>query len=307
MTSLIDISKLTEDNARSLLEKIRWPNGPTCAHCGSGNVYRLQGNSTRPGLLKCRDCRKQFSVQVGTIFERSHIPLNKWVIAFHLMCSSKKGISALQLKRNLNLSYQSAWHMAHRIRHAMKNEPLKSMLGGVVEVDETYVGGKGRHKGTGRGTLTKTPVVALIARKGGMRAMAIERLTAEKLKGAIKGNVHKNSTIMTDEWHSYKGIGKEFDGGHETVKHSIKQYVRGRGKGKPKAHVNSAESWFALLKRGVHGTFHHVSKQHLNRYCDEFAFRWTHRKTTDGERTLAALSGAKGKRLSYKLPRAVGG
>jgi transposase-like protein len=229
--------------------------------------------------------------------EDSHIPMQKWIMAFHLMCSSKKGISALQLQRELGLgSYRSAWHMAHRIRHAMKDNPSGPSLEGVVEVDETYVGGKPR-KGTGphkrgRGT-KKAPVVVLVERDGSARAMPVESVDAKNLKEAIRENVRPESTIHTDELASYAGIGAEFEGGHETVNHSAGEYERNG------VHTNTAESYFALLKRGVYGVFHHVSKKHLHRYCDEFSFRWDHRKTTDGERTKAALLKVEGKRLMY--------
>jgi transposase-like protein len=212
------------------------------------------------------------------------------------MSTSKKGISALQLQRNLGLgSYRTAWHLAHRIRLAMKCEPFAKALQGDIEVDETYVGGKPRpgdgkvHK-RGRGT-KKTPVVALVQRNGGVRTKVVERVNAKTLHAAIKENVAKPSIIVTDEYKAYNRIGKHFDNAHFTVNHGIGQYVNGP------IHTNTAESFFALLKRGVHGTFHHVSKRHLPRYCDEFGFRWDNRKVTDIERTTQALKQSKGKRL----------
>lgn len=305
----IDVGRLTEDEARTILENIRWPHGLACPHCGSVNVTRLVAKSTksktRDGVIQCNDCREQFSVSVGTIMQGSHITLRQWVQAFHSICSHKKGVSALQLQRNLGLgSYRSAWHLAHRIRLAMKEDPLASALHGIVEVDETYVGGKPR-KGSvdkdgnkiinkrGRGT-KKTPVIALIERDGRVRTQVVERVNADNLKAAIIENVNQQATIMTDELSSYNGIGDSFDGGHKTVNHSRGEYSRGN------AHVNGAESYFALLKRGVHGTFHHISKKHLARYCDKFSFRWDQRKVTDGERTVKAIQGMEGKRLSYK-------
>jgi hypothetical protein len=259
------------------------------------------GGKARPGVWKCKACRKQFTVTVNTIFERSHIELRLWLMAFAIMCASKKGVSALQLQRQLGLgSYQSAWHMAHRVRHAMSQEPLKGMLAGRVEVDETYVGGKprpGNNDGrkTGRGT-NKAAVVALVERDGRARAFPIERVNAATLKGAVRENVDRSAMILTDEWAAYQGLGKEFKGGHFTVNHGQGEYWRGG------AGTNTVEAFFALLKRGVYGSFHHVSKKHLHRYCDEFSFRWNHRRTTDGERTDAALRGAEGKRLTYKAP-----
>ena len=235
----------------------------------------------------------------------SHITLRQWVQAFYSMCSHKKGVSALQLQRNLGLhSYQSAWFLAHRIRLAMKADPLASKLNGIVEVDETYVGGKPR-KGKrdesgdlivnkrGRGT-KKVPVVALVERDGRIRTRVVEHVNASNLKAAIRENVNPKATIHTDELNLYTGIGKEF-ADHQTVNHSEGEYAR------DEVNTNSAESFFALLKRGVHGTFHHISKTHLPRYCDEFSFRWDERKVTDGERAVSAIKGAEGKRLIYKL------
>lgn len=298
----IDVGRLTEDEAREILENLRWPKGLTCPHCGSKKITRLQSkteSTTRDGVIQCNECRGQFSVTTDTIMHGSHITLRQWVQAFYSMCSHKKGVSALQLQRNLGLgSYRSAWHLTHRIRLAMKEDPLASKLKGIVEVDETYIGGKPRkgdnkeHK-RGRGT-SKIPVVALVERKGKVISKPIEKVNAKTLKGAIKENVNKDSTIMTDEWKSYKGIGKDFKGGHGIVNHGMGEYV------KDDVYTNTAESYFALLKRGVHGTFHHISKEHLSRYCDEFSFRWNHRKVTDGERTTQAIKGIEGKRLAYR-------
>ncbi len=293
--------KLTEEQARDYLERLRWGDKAHCVHCNSENVAKLNGTTARPGVYKCRDCRKQGTVTVGTIFERSHIPLKTWVMAFCLICASKKGISALQLQRMLGLgSYQSAWHMAHRIRHAMRAEPLRGMLAGTIESDETYVGGKPRKRGAfnmkirGHGT-KKTPVVALIQRDGPMRTRVVHRVNRKNLRQAIDEMVDKSqSRLMTDDLPAYRTIGREFAGGHKAVRHNMLEYSRGD------AHVNTAESFFALLKRGIHGSFHHVSKQHLQRYCDEFSFRWNHRKITDGERTESAIRLAPGSRLVYK-------
>lgn len=295
------LTRLTEDEARNLLETIRWPDGPCCPRCGSTDVVSVGGKSARPGLRRCKDCpgRKQFTVTVGTIFESSKIPLRDWVYAFARMCASKKGISAHQLHRELGITYKSAWFMCHRIRHAMQQDGTIK-LDGTVEVDETYVGGKPRRKGVskrGRGT-AKTPVVALVQRDGQVRSRVLGDVTGATLKGAIREHVQSSATIMTDEHAGYKGIGREFDGGHRVVKHSAGEYSR-KVDG---ASTNSAESHFALIKRGVYGTFHHVSKRHLQRYCDEFAFRWNHRKISDTERAVAALRSADGKRLFYRAP-----
>lgn len=296
MMTFDEASKLTEDQARTYLEGLRWPDGAVCPHCTSNNAARLNGKATRPGVFKCREreCRKQFTVTVGTIFERSHIPLRKWVLAFHIICASKKGVSALQLQRMLGFkSYKTAWHLAHRIRHAMRQEPLKGLLSGTVEVDETYVGGRKRGVGAGLRPEHKMPVVALVERNGKMRTKVMKRVTTKNLKAAIDEAVDKDSTLMTDELKQYRKIGRQFRGGHQVVRHSVREYSRGE------AHVNSAESFFALLKRGIHGAFHHVGKDHLHRYCDEFCFRWNHRTVTDGQRTEAALRLAPGCRLVY--------
>ncbi|MDD5556551.1 MAG: IS1595 family transposase [bacterium] len=297
--NLIEISRMSENEAREYVESIRWPQGPVCPHCGDKKrAYPLKGKATRSGVYKCGACRKQFTVTVGTVLHRSHISLRQWIIAFHLMCSSKKGVSALQLQREMGLkSYQAAWFLAHRIRAAMKEDPLASLLDGTVEADETYIGGKGKPGSKrGRGT-SKMPVVALISRKGRAYSKPVERVNAKELKGAIRKMVSKDSRIITDEWKAYQGIGREFAGGHESVNHGEKEYARGD------VHVNNAESYFALLKRGVHGIFHHVSREHLGRYCDEFSFRWNHRKVSDGERTIAAIRGIAGKRLAYQASR----
>lgn len=302
MLTLNQVSALTEDQARETLERIRWPSGPVCGHCGSvENVTRLRGKAHRAGLFQCNNCGGQFTVTLGTIFEDSHIPLRKWLMAYALICSAKKGISALQLQRELELgSYRSAWYMAMRVRESMKREPLASLLSGTVEVDETYIGGKPRPgtdtKGkSGRGT-KKTPVVALVERNGRVRARKIDRVDGATLKGAIRENVDRKSRIMTDEWRSYRGIGKEFDGGHEMVLHSAGEYAR------DDVNTNTVESFFALLKRGVIGSFHHISKEHLDRYCDEFSFRWDFRSVTDAERTEVAIKRGEGRRLYYKEP-----
>ncbi len=295
----IDAGRLTEDEARVILEGIRWPKGPVCPRCSSKDITRIKAKSkkVRDGLIQCRKCRKQFTVTVGTVMHGSHITLRQWVQAFHSICSHKKGVSALQLQRNLGLkSYESAWYLAHRIREAMNQDPLASKLKGIIEVDETYIGGKprGEEKSKrGRGT-KKTPVLAIVERKGKVVSKPMERLSSDKLKEAVLESVDNSSRIMTDEFRSYRGLERLFKGGHETIKHSEGEYVKGD------IHTNTAESYFALLKRGVHGTFHHVSKKHLHRYCDEFSFRWSNRKVTDGERAEEAVKGSFEKRISYK-------
>lgn len=289
-----NLTSLTEEEARSYIEALVWPNGATCSHCSSKGVTLLQGKSTRPGLYKCRDCRKQFTVTTGTVFEKSKIPLSKWVQGFTLMCASKKGISSSQLHRMLGVTYKCAWHMTHRIRLAMTQlRREEKSLKGDIEADETYIGGRKRGGKRGRGT-EKMKVLTLVQRDGEAISKQIEMVDARTLHKAIKENVHKDSRILTDEWGGYRGIGKHFSGGHETVNHRSKEYARGD------IYSNTAESYFALLKRGVNGTFHHLSKTHLNRYCHEFDFRWNHRKETDLVRTEIAIKGVAGKRLLYQ-------
>lgn len=303
------LPELTEDQAREHLEKLRWPNGPVCIHCGSTQVYKLGGESTRAGLIKCRDCKEQFTVTVNTIFEDSHIPLAKWVKGFHLMTSSKKGISALQLQRNLGLgSYRSAWHMAHRIRYAMKSDTTPGMLKGQVQVDETYVGGKFR-VGSGEDRKSqyenKTAVVALVETNGKVHARPVANVTAATLRTVLDEVCDKSAQIVTDEHVSYPLATANFAGGHQTVNHSAKEYARTRINDARQVEIittNTAESFFALLKRGVYGTFHSVSKQHLHRYCDEFSFRWNGRENSDSERRTLALMQTEGKRLMYRMP-----
>jgi transposase-like protein len=288
---------LIEDAAREYLERLRWPNGAVCPHCGVIGAYKLQpkADSTKPvrkGVWKCKACRKQFTVTVGTIFEDSHIPLYQWLSAIQFLCASKKGISAHQLHRMLNITYKSAWFMAHRIRYAMEQPPLNKKLQGIIEADETYIGGKARGK-RGRGAENKTPVFALVQRDGDVRSFKAERVTSKNLKQIIREHVSKDSTVMTDEFRSYKGLGKEF-ANHQTVSHGTGEYVRDN------AHVNTAEGYFSLLKRGIIGTYHHISQQHLARYLAEFNFRYNSRKVEDGVRMVLAINNAKGRRLMLR-------
>lgn len=297
--------------AADYLESLRWPNGPVCPHCGVIDEKHYLLKSKTRKLWKCRACRKQFTVTVGTIFEGSHIGLHKWLLAFYLLCSSKKGMSAHQLHRMLGVTYKTAWFMCHRIRYAMEQPPFQRQLTGTVEVDETYVGGKQRRSNvkqfapldpkqpdkrrTGRGSENKTPVVALVERDGGeVRSFRMANVTADSLGGAIRRNVAREAHLRTDSFSSYKKVGAEY-ASHETVDHTF-EYVRGD------AHTNTAENFFSLLKRGINGVYHHVSEAHLQRYLAEFDFRYNNRTAhgvNDAERTRRALLGAEGKRLRY--------
>jgi transposase-like protein len=295
-----------EAKAREHLESLRWPDGPYCPHCGEAeNVTRLNGEAARPGVVQCNSCRQQFSVTVGTLFERSHIPLNKWLLAFHLMASSKKGISAHQLHRSLDITYKTAWFMAHRIREAMTT-PDRPKIGGngkVIEADETFWGMKpGATKQRG-GYQHKNVIVALVERDGQVRAFHAPNATAQSVRKVLAENAEKASHLMTDDARHYGKVGREF-AQHSSVNHTSKEYVRGE------AHTNTIESYFSTLKRGLIGTYHHVGSQHLQRYVCEFDFRYNHRKTldddglerklTDAERATAMLLGITGKRLTYR-------
>jgi transposase-like protein len=294
----------TDEAAREYWESIHWPDGPVCPHCKNSNanrIYKIQANpekKIRAGLHRCAECNKEFTATIGTIFEDSHIPLRKWLIAWYLICSSKKGISSLQLQRNLDLgSYRTALFMTHRIRHALQEPVFKDKLTGTVEVDETYVGGK--QYGVGRGNKDKkVPVVSLLQRGGQVRSQVMRKVTGNNLKQVIKDNVAICSDVNTDDHFGYRGLEPKFN--HYVVKHSAKEYVR-REKNRLVT-TNGVEGFFSLLKRGVVGTFHHVSEQHLPLYLAEFDHRHNTRFMTDGERTVIGLKKAKGKRLLYKQP-----
>ena len=292
-----------EAAAYAHLEGLLWPNGPVCPHCG--NVERIsciKGESARIGLKACGACRKQFTVKVKTVFESSHIPLHKWMQAAYLMASSKKGFSAHQLHRTLEITYKSAWFMAHRLREAMSVLQI-TPLGGqnkVVEIDETYVGGKEKNKHAnkrlraGRGAVGKAPVVSLVERDGKVRSMHLPEVTAKTLRPILERHIDRKTYLMTDEARVYPAVTGDF-AGHGSVNHSGGEYVRGIF-----WHTNTVENYFSILKRGIVGTFHHVSQQHLARYVAEFDFRYNERGISDTERADVALSGIVGKRLMYK-------
>ena len=289
------------------LESVRWPKGPICPHCGSvENITRLNGETTRMGLHQCNNCEGHFTVTVGTVYERSHIPLHKWLLATHLMCASKKGISSKQIERMLGITYKSAWFMTHRIRESMvpaNAGPLGSG-GGIVEADETYWGTSPRSKkakaikkagGKVSGS-DKQKVVSLVERNGNVRSFHVASVNGKTLKAVLHGNIAKEANLMTDDLRLYRSIGKNF-ASHEAVNHSSGEYARGE------VSTNTVESFFALFKRGLIGTFHHVSPKHLGRYATEFDFRHNTRTAlgyTDAERTEIAQKGIGGKRLTYR-------
>lgn len=301
-----------ETAAREHFEKLRWPDGPICHHCGVlDEATELKGKSTRPGLYKCRACQKPFTATMGTLYEKSHIPLHKWLLATHLITASKKGISALQLHRMLGFgSYRTAWFMAHRIREGMRElfpEETSGPLGGkgkTVEIDETFVGGleKNKHrrkrKHTGTGGAGKEVVFSLVERKGRVRSHHVPEVTANTLRPILQAQVDGATFVMTDEGGATRKIGSEFKH-HESVNHGAGEYVRGD------AHTNTIEGYFSLLKRGIYGTFHHVSQQHLKRYLAEFDFRYNERSAlgvNDKMRAEKAVRGIAGKRLTYQCP-----
>jgi transposase-like protein len=315
------------DAARSFLESKCWPDGPVCPHCGViGEVYKINADlenkkaksHARKGLYKCAGCTEQFTVTVGTIMEDSHIPLNKWLLAFHFLCASKKGMSAHQLHRMLGITYKSAWFMAHRIRFAMTQEPLSSKLDGIVEIDEAYIGGRKRAKnrpqrpeekrvegifnapgkGWGKGVSPfagQETVVSLVQRGGKVRSMHMERVTQENLRPVLKEYLAEGLHVMPD---SSSVVKLDMDTKHDKVNHTAKEYVRYENG--VCTTTNTVEGYFATLKRGIDGVYHHVSRQHLNRYLSEFDFRYNSREVSDTERRDLALVKTGGNRLKYR-------
>ena len=291
-----------ESAAVEFMERQRWGDAPACPRCGDCEVVQMKdkdGNRNKRFLWRCKGCKKQFTVRVGTIMEDSPIPLRFWCLAFYRACASKKGVSALQIKRETGLTYKSALFMMHRIRYAMA-PAAATALDGTVEIDETLVGGKSKvhYSKEGRridkGTRdNKTTVLAMVERNGNVRTQIIPNRTSPVLKPVITRNVKPSARIMTDEWIGYRGLNAVY-AGHDTVNHSAKEYARGD------VTTNTVEGFFAIVKRGLYGTFHSVSKKHLDRYMSEFEFRYNHRKMDDGARTVAAIQAADGRRLTYK-------
>jgi transposase-like protein len=316
--NLTSIAKSYSDSeaARAFLEAQRWPDGTVCPFCGLvGEAYRLKAraeskSSVRLGVWKCAGCRKQFTVTKGTIFEDSHIPLDKWLMAIHLVCSSKKGMSAHQLHRMLGVTYKAAWFMVHRLRYAATQDPLAAQLTGTIEVDETYIGGKRRlakrvphaskpgerDQDAPNPVDNKKAVVSMVQRGGEVRSHHVQRVTAKNLKPILNYNIEYGARIMTDSGTVLHGAIHPRQ--HDQVNHSKDEYARyERG---VCVSTNTVEGFFSLLKRGINGTYHHVSEQHLHRYLSEFDFRYNTRKITDGERSAKLIGKVAGKRLMYK-------
>lgn len=304
----LPIAVRDEACAVAFLEDLRWGGKPKCPRCQCENVYVMADSKTgvrnKDYRWRCRECPKPgyFTVRTGTVMEEGKVPLRHWCWAFWQLCSSKKGVSAKQIQRQTGLGYKSALFLLHRVRFALADMSGVTLTG-VVECDETYVGGKPRYRGTvespinkrGRGT-RKTPVFGMVERGGRVHTRIVPNVTAKTLKSAIREVVDNQATIMTDENSAYTGIGAEFAGGHKHVCHSAREYVRGDD------HTNSIEGVFSLIKRGMYGVYHSVSKQHLHRYLAEFDFRYNTRHVDDGERVQLALNQAEGKRLMYREP-----
>jgi len=294
-----------ETAAREHLERLLWPEGPICPHCGNSHpdrIHKLQGKSTRPGVYKCRECEKPFTVTVGTVMERSKIALHQWVYATHLLTSSKKGISAHQIGRMLGLTYKSAWFLCHRIREAMRPAELTPMGGSgkTVEVDETIIGKlDGAPKRLARGgNQWRNIVLTLVERGGSARSFHIDGTTLGTLVPIIRMNISRESDLHTDQASWYKSVGTEF-ADHQAVNHQIDEYVRGH------VTTNTVEGYYSIFKRGMKGVYQHCSEKHLHRYLSEFDFRYSNRVALgidDAARADRALKGASGKRLTYRRP-----
>lgn len=293
------------DKARVWLEARIWPNGPICPHCGVvDNATLMKGKTTRPGLYQCNDCREPFTVTVGTLYERSKIPLHKWLAATHLIMASKKGISALQVGCMLGISPKSSWFLCHRIRESLRDTSLAT-LGGegkTVEVDESYVGGKEKNKHRNKripgsqGGANKEAVVSLVERDGKVRSFHLPAVTAKTLGPVLHAHIDNKTFLMTDQATVYPAV-SDFFSGHGSVNHGIGEYVRGD------IHSNTVENYFSIMKRGINGIYHHVSQQHLKRYLAEYDFRYNQREGlgfTDAMRMEKFVQGIVGKRLTYR-------
>jgi transposase-like protein len=293
-----------EAAARKHLEKLLWPEGPFCPHCGNADpkrIHKLKGKSTRPGVYKCNECEKPFSVTVGTVFESSHVPLNKWVYATHLLTASKKGISSHQLMRMLGVSYKTAWFMSHRIRESMRPATMTPMggEGKPVEVDETYIGQQEGLKTDSSRYHNKNMVVTLVERGGSARSFHTDGHSIASIVPIVRQNIRRESRLMTDKALHYRAVGKEF-AEHGAVEHADYEWARGD------IHTNTVEGYYSIFKRGMKGVYQHCSEKHLHRYLSEFDFRYSNRVAlgvNDEARAEKALQGIPGKRLTYRRPR----
>lgn len=294
-----------DDNAaRAYMEAQRWADGVFCPHCGgTDKCKRLNGAKHRPGLFQCGDCRQQFTVTVGTVFERSKVALHKWMLATHLMAASKKGMSAHQLHRSIGVTYKTAWFMWHRIREAMSGDAPAGFGsdGGVVEVDETFIGrepGKEVKRGVGH----KMKVLTLVDRTTGKaKSVVVDDLKIKTLLPILKANIAAEATVYTDEAMQYDNLGKHF-ALHDKVNHGLEEYARGD------VSTNTVEGYFSIFKRGMKGVYQHCGKQHLHRYAAEFAFRYSNRSANgvdDTQRAALIVKGAEGKRLTYRRANSV--
>jgi transposase-like protein len=300
----VPLACCNEDAAVEFLERQRWGDTPACVKCGSVDTYKMTdaktGKRNARYLWRCRDCKEQYTVRIGTVYEESRIELRHWCYAFWRAATSKKGVSALEIKRHCQISYKSALFLMNRIRFAMAPDPTPARkLKGVVELDEVYIGPrKPRYKGVsgpGRSTL-KTPVFCAVERGGELRRRVVADVTAATLRDAIRQDVDARAKLMTDEFSSYRWLKRGWTGGHESVCHRTFEYARGD------VHVNTAESSHALIRRGLVGIYHNISREYLHRYLWQFDFMWNNRTMNDGERTVAVIKSAEGKRLLYKEP-----
>ncbi len=280
------------------LERLLWPEGPVCPHCGSVSGKHYDLRKTRLGLRKCSDCRKQFTVKVGTVFESAHVPLHKCLQAVHLLCSSKKGISSHQLSRVLQVQYKTAWFLAHRIREAMRDGSIAPMggAGGIVEADETYIGKLADVPKQRGGSAHKNVVLTLVQRGGSARSFHLDGASIATIKPIVEANVARETAMMSDQAAWYPVVSADF-ASHSTVNHARNEYVRGI------VHTNTVEGYYSIFKRGMKGVYQHCKEKHLHRYLAEFDFRYSNRVKlgcSDLERTERALSGIVGKRLTYR-------
>jgi transposase-like protein len=301
----LPVACASEAAAVEFFEKNRWGDHPTCPECESADVYQMKGRDGKRNKdyrWRCRHCGRLYSIRTGMIFEESLIPLHKWARAMWEAASAKNGVSALEMSRKVQVSYKSALFMMNRIRYAMAQAPGEGpKFTGTIEADETYVGGRPRYPQPKQGPNSKypkTPVFAIVERGGRVRAKVMPTVTSANVRDALLASAEQSCTLVTDDSKVYVKVGKPFKA-HETVNHSRKEYVR---RGDPSIHSNTVEGFFARVKRGINGTYHAVSPEHLHRYVDGFAFMYNTREMNDGERTMHLIDRAEGKRLMYKVP-----